>query len=327
VHRGSSASARGPARCFRQGRSPGAPMNDDHRPQVSYTRWRQSISILYAPSAIFVGQRKGESMLTESRNQGPDDRRSNATRTGLIKGETIEQRRVTAALLDSIARDIVRPVLLIAGAAAGLRNSRSANEDARERLAGVIEKETGFLEKSLYLLLDMAKLESDGFELCAENVSITALVRATARDCRDELGNRKLEVNLPTQALTARLDPTVLRRVVRILLENAGAQSPPQSIVTVQAARDLDSVRLQVMDEGEGFSQLTDHVFKQFYPPSNHGSPNTIGGMGLAVCRGYVEAMGGTITAANRTDRSGTVFTLTFPVESDSRGGARQLRS
>ena len=47
-------------------------------------------------------------------------------------------------------------------------------------------------------------------------------------------------------------------------------------------------------------------------------------GLGLAICRGFVEAMGGTITAANRADRSGAVFTISFPVAAD-RDAAKEM--
>jgi two-component system sensor histidine kinase KdpD len=56
-----------------------------------------------------------------------------------------------------------------------------------------------------------------------------------------------------------------------------------------------------------------DRVFNKFHrlETGDRKRPGT--GLGLAVCRGFVEALGGTITAGNRSDRSGAVFTLTFP--------------
>jgi two-component system, OmpR family, sensor histidine kinase KdpD len=54
-------------------------------------------------------------------------------------------------------------------------------------------------------------------------------------------------------------------------------------------------------------------VFEKFYR-ANDGDRRRAGtGLGLAICRGFVEALGGTIEAANRTDRPGAVFTITFP--------------
>ena len=74
------------------------------------------------------------------------------------------------------------------------------------------------------------------------------------------------------------------------------------------------TVSLDVMDEGEGIPQLElDHVFEKFHRAEKGDSVRAGTGLGLAICRGFVEAMGGSITAANRTDRPGAVFTIMLP--------------
>jgi two-component system, OmpR family, sensor histidine kinase KdpD len=76
---------------------------------------------------------------------------------------------------------------------------------------------------------------------------------------------------------------------------------------------------LQVMDEGSGIPPAElDSVFDKFYrvEKGDHVRPGT--GLGLAISRGFVEAMRGTISAANRTDRSGAVLTIRLPVPADA---------
>jgi two-component system sensor histidine kinase KdpD len=72
---------------------------------------------------------------------------------------------------------------------------------------------------------------------------------------------------------------------------------------------------LQILDEGEGIprSEL-ESVFDKFYraQKGDHVRPGT--GLGLAISRGFVEAMGGTILAGNRNDRSGAVLTISLPI-------------
>jgi len=78
------------------------------------------------------------------------------------------------------------------------------------------------------------------------------------------------------------------------------------------------SVRIAVLDEGEGIPQGDlERIFDKFYRV--HAADRKLAGtgLGLAICRGFVEAMGGTIVAANRQDRRGAVFTITFPVPLD----------
>ena len=78
--------------------------------------------------------------------------------------------------------------------------------------------------------------------------------------------------------------------------------------------RDGGEVKLQVMDEGKGIpADALEKVFDKFIRVEAGDRQRAGTGLGLAVCRGFVEAMGGRITAANRTDRTGAVFTLAFP--------------
>jgi two-component system sensor histidine kinase KdpD len=76
---------------------------------------------------------------------------------------------------------------------------------------------------------------------------------------------------------------------------------------------------LQIIDEGSGIPPTElESVFDKFYraQKGDHIRPGT--GLGLAISRGFVEAMHGTISAANRTDRSGAVLTIRLPVTTDA---------
>jgi two-component system sensor histidine kinase KdpD len=77
---------------------------------------------------------------------------------------------------------------------------------------------------------------------------------------------------------------------------------------------------LQVMDEGPGIPPGDlERVFDSFYRVRKGDHVRAGTGLGLSICRGFIEAMGGTITAGNRTDRAGAVFTIAMPVPPDAR--------
>jgi two-component system sensor histidine kinase KdpD len=83
--------------------------------------------------------------------------------------------------------------------------------------------------------------------------------------------------------------------------------------------RDRKQVTLQIVDEGHGIPPVElESVFDKFYraQKGDHVRPGT--GLGLAISRGFVEAMHGTISAANRADRSGAVITIRLPVPAAS---------
>ena len=85
--------------------------------------------------------------------------------------------------------------------------------------------------------------------------------------------------------------------------------------ISIASLRDRETVSLQVIDEGDGIPpEELESVFDKFYRVNkgDHVRPGT--GLGLAISRGFVEAMHGTISAANRADRSGAVITIRLPV-------------
>jgi two-component system sensor histidine kinase KdpD len=107
----------------------------------------------------------------------------------------------------------------------------------------------------------------------------------------------------------------LFEQVLFNLMDNAAKYAPAGTAITVRAVRERDMVRLQVLDEGPGFpDEDREKLFDKFYRVRASDKQRAGTGLGLAIARGFMEAMGGAITAANRSDRSGAVFTLALPV-------------
>jgi two-component system sensor histidine kinase KdpD len=122
-----------------------------------------------------------------------------------------------------------------------------------------------------------------------------------------------------------RLDPVLFEQVLVNLLDNAAKYAPEGSTVTIRGRREggrsesgpagPGRVRLAVLDEGDGLPEAdVERVFDKFYRAAKGDSVRAGTGLGLAIARGFVEAMGGTLTAGNRGDRSGAAFTILLPV-------------
>ena len=124
------------------------------------------------------------------------------------------------------------------------------------------------------------------------------------------------------------LDAVLFEQVLFNLLDNAAKYAPAGTTISVRGVRDKEWVALQVMDEGEGIPPTElDSVFDKFYrvQKADHVRPGT--GLGLAISRGFVEAMHGTISAANRTDRSGAVLTIRLPIPAAQSVGHRRMNA
>jgi two-component system sensor histidine kinase KdpD len=107
----------------------------------------------------------------------------------------------------------------------------------------------------------------------------------------------------------------LFEQVLFNLLDNAAKYSPPETTISIKSRRERDQVTLEVADEGDGIPpDELESVFDKFYraQKGDHVRPGT--GLGLAISRGFVEAMRGTISAANRSDRSGAILTIRLPV-------------
>jgi len=115
------------------------------------------------------------------------------------------------------------------------------------------------------------------------------------------------------------LDAVLFEQVLFNLLDNAAKYSAPEAAIKIRAWRDGGSVALQVSDEGEGVPEADlERIFDKFYRAQKGDQVRAGTGLGLAISRGFVEAMNGTIDAANRLDRKGAVFTIRLPVPAEA---------
>ena len=115
------------------------------------------------------------------------------------------------------------------------------------------------------------------------------------------------------------LDAVLFEQVLFNLLDNAAKYAPADTTISIRGSRDRNYVTLQIIDEGDGIPPAElESIFDKFYraQKGDHVRPGT--GLGLAISRGFVEAMRGTISADNRTDRSGAMLTIRLPIPAAS---------
>jgi two-component system sensor histidine kinase KdpD len=116
------------------------------------------------------------------------------------------------------------------------------------------------------------------------------------------------------------LDAVLFEQVLFNLLDNAAKYAPPGTTVRIRGWSDGEAVVLQVVDEGDGIPpDDLERIFDKFYRVQKGDQVRAGTGLGLAISRGFVEALHGTIAAANRTDRSGAVFTIRLPIATPAR--------
>ena len=167
--------------------------------------------------------------------------------------------------------------------------------------------------------LPISRLESGALALNTAPYDLGEIVGSALRRAGKILVHHKVSLQLGADLPMLELDAVLFEQVLFNLLDNAAKYAPSGTMISIRGARDRDFVSLQIMDEGSGIPPAElDSVFDKFYrvEKGDHVRPGT--GLGLAISRGFVEAMRGTISAANRADRSGAVLTIRLPVPADA---------
>ena len=193
--------------------------------------------------------------------------------------------------------------------------SDALDEHEKADLVATIIDESERLNRFIANLLDMTKLESGAVVPNAALHDVGEVVGSVLRRASKILAQHRVEVNLAKDLPMVNIDPVLFEQVLFNLLDNAAKYAPAGTAVHIQCWRDRDSVCLIISDEGEGIPpDDLDHIFDKFYRARKADHVRAGTGLGLAISRGFIEAMHGSITAANRADRTGAVFTITLPI-------------
>jgi two-component system sensor histidine kinase KdpD len=234
-----------------------------------------------------------------------------------------ESDRLRQALLTSISHDLRTPLAAIMGSAGTLRDfAGDLSETARAELLGTILAESERLNRFIANLLDMIRLESGALAPNRAAHDLGEIVGSALQRAGRVLARHHVEVDLADDLPLVEIDPVLFEQALFNLLDNAARYAPEGTTVRIEARPGAsDGVTLRILDEGEGIPQPElDRVFDKFHRVRKADTVRAGTGLGLAVCRGFVEAIGGTISAGNRTDRSGAVFTIALPAASPAAG-------
>jgi two-component system sensor histidine kinase KdpD len=228
---------------------------------------------------------------------------------------TAETERLRNALLTSISHDLRTPLASILGSATSLRTYRKSLDDkAQDELVRTIQEESERLNRFIANLLDMTRLESGAVQSRNEVVDVGDVLGSALQRATKILAGHKVRLEVAADLPMAHGDPVLLEQVLFNLMDNAAKYTPPNSVITFSARRENGRINLQIEDEGPGLPQdARERVFDKFYRVHAADTQRAGTGLGLPICRGFVEAMGGTITADNRASRNGAIFTIVLP--------------
>jgi two-component system sensor histidine kinase KdpD len=233
----------------------------------------------------------------------------------------VQAERLRSALLSSVSHDLRTPLAIITGALSSLaQGGNILDAAARDDLAQTACDEALRLNRLLGNLLEMTRLEAGAVHLRTEWQPLEEVVGvAVARVAGDESqpgmlpGGRPLSITLPADLPLVPLDSILIEQVLVNLLENAMQHTPPGTPIVLRARPVGAAVEVAVADRGPGLPPGAErHIFEKFYRGGADSGRGNVG-LGLAICKGMVEAHGGQIWAENGP-QGGAVFRFTLPI-------------
>lgn len=226
-----------------------------------------------------------------------------------------ETEQLRSALLTSISHDLRTPLASIMGAISSLRSYESLyNPEQREELLETAQDETERMHRFVGNLLDMTRLDAGALKAKAEACDLQEIIGAALRRTARLLEKHRVTTSMANDLPLLKLDFVLMEQVLANLLENASKYAPEGSNIQVNVRRHRYAVSVEIIDEGPGIPQEDLlRIFDPFFRIRQGDRQRAGIGLGLAVCRGFMAAMGGRIAARNRVDRSGSIFELDLP--------------
>ncbi|MGW5361236.1 ATP-binding protein [Actinopolymorpha pittospori] len=229
-----------------------------------------------------------------------------------------EANRIRTALLAAVSHDLRTPLAGVKASVSSLRQTDvELSEDDRAELLAGIEESADRLDRLVTNLLDMSRIQAEAVRPLLRKVSVEEVVPAALIGIQAETVKVSLSEALPP----VMVDTGLVERAVANIVENAVRHNPPGQPVMLTASALRDRVEIRVVDRGPGVPDATKETIFEPFQRLGDVSAGTGVGLGLAVARGFADAVGGSLHAED-TPGGGLTMVLSLPAAA---GGSPEL--
>jgi two-component system sensor histidine kinase KdpD len=250
--------------------------------------------------------------------------------------------RLKSALLDAVTHDLRTPLTSIKASATTLLQSEAAqpeplDPELRRELLQVIDEEADRLNRFIEHLVDLARIDAGALDMHLQWRSLEDIVGSALTRASQLTRAHIVDVDLPPELPSLRVDARAIAEVVYSLVENAAKYSPAGTRIRVTARRHEDeALDVMVEDEGPGIPvEIREKVFTKFYRAGDATAANADAGaagaparpdglgMGLAIARGIIDAHGGRVWIEDGANGRGTRVICRIPIGDEDAPAAR----
>ncbi|GAB7204822.1 hypothetical protein OS21_13120 [Dickeya oryzae] len=229
-----------------------------------------------------------------------------------------EREQLRNSLLAALSHDLRTPLTVLFGQAEILTLNLASEGSPYAPQASQIRQHILSTTRLVNNLLDMARIQSDGFNLRKEWQTLEELTGSALRQLENSLASNTIHLRLPQDMILLYCDASLIERVLINLLENAIKYAGEQATITLSASRRSSSasgdvLEVQIQDNGPGIPIGQEKIIFDKFARGHKESSIPGVGLGLAICRAIVEIHGGKIWATN-ADEGGAVFHFTLPL-------------
>jgi len=225
-----------------------------------------------------------------------------------------ELERLRAEFLAMVSHELRTPLTSIKGSASTIMDAGTDLDPAVVRqFVRIIGDQAEHMNALVADLLDVARIETGTLPVNPEPAEVAVLVDRARNGFTNSGGKRNLAIDVEPGLPLVMADRRRIVQVLGNLLSNAARHSPESSVIRVRAVRDGVHVAFSVADEGRGIpAESLPDLFRKFSGAQSEEQGGDTG-LGLAICKGIVEAHGGRIWAESDGPGTGACFTFTLP--------------
>ena len=241
-----------------------------------------------------------------------------ARQAQMEKEQELRTNQMNMSFFANIAHEFRTPLTMIAGPVGQLAKSDSIDGEERG-LLNIAQRSIQRMFKLVNQLMDFNKLENDSLRLSVEQIDVVKLMNDICDTFEFNVKEKGLTLNRfgMEDQLMAWTDGDKLEKIVTNLLSNALKFTPRGGRIDVQLDVVDNKVKVSVADTGKGIpEEQCENIFKRYYQLDNQTKAvvNWGTGIGLYYARRLAELHHGSLTAGNRQEGTGAVFTLVYPM-------------
>lgn len=224
-----------------------------------------------------------------------------------------ESERLSKTLLDSMSHEMRTPIAILKTAAMNLTEVEGYSRDEIGKdIVAAINDATERLNHLVGNVLDITRLESGHIKARFTDCPVSDLVHLALNNTKASLANHNVCVDIAPDLPIVTMDFVLMEQALTNLLSNAAFHTPSGTEVLVSARIEREILLIEVADRGLGIKpESMPRLFEKFY--RGPSAPTGGSGLGLSLVKGFIEAQGGTVTVANRSE-GGAIFSIQLPL-------------